>query len=219
MQNDIQTATNHLATLWYYGLRALVIVATLYFLVHGNWLNALSSAFILLLMLTPAFLRKKYDVYIPFELELAISSFVYVTLFLGSLNNYYERFAWWDALLHLQSGILLGTVGYVLIYILNETQTGRLTLSPFFVSFFAACFSIAMGVIWELYEFAVDNAFGFNMQRNGLQDTMHDLILNTTGAIVIALIGYIWTRWRLRVPFTPRRLAGSRYDRGEKKTA
>jgi hypothetical protein len=215
----MKTTANHLATFWYYSLRVLVVLAVFFFLWHRNWVDAVSAALILVLMLAPAFLRKKYDLFIPFELEFAISSFVYVTLFLGSLRDYYERISWWDTLLHFQSGVLLGMVGFVLIYILNQSHTGKLALSPFFISFFAASFSMAVGVVWEIYEYAIDTFLGFNMQRNGLPDTMHDLIFNTVGALAVAVAGLLWSRWRMRVPFTPRRLAGSPYDRSTGKAA
>lgn len=205
-------AANRLAGVLYYGMRLFVTIATGVFLFNGNWTDAASAALILLLMFMPAILKKRYKLYIPFELEAAIVVFVFLTLFLGSLRDFYERVSWWDMLLHFQSGILLGVAGFVLIYTLNERKNERLALSPFFVSFFAACFSMAMGVIWEVYEFAADSFFGFNMQRSGLPDTMQDLIVNTAGAIVVAVAAYIWMRARLRVPFTPRRLAGSKYD-------
>lgn len=203
----------------YYGMRVIVVAAIFLFLWYRDWVDAVSAALILFLMFVPSILREKYDLYLPFELELAIVMFIFVALFLGSLRNFYERVPWWDALLHFQSGILLGVVGFVLIYLLNESRAGQLTLSPFFVSFFAACFSIATGVIWEIYEFTADAVFGFTMQRSGLPDTMKDLILNTVGAIAVAAVAYAWVRIRQRVPFTPRRLAGSRYDRSKKEAS
>lgn len=205
-------AANRLAGTLYYGMRLFVTIAIGVFLLYGSWADAASAALILLLMFMPAILKKRYKLYIPFELEAAIVVFVFLTLFLGSLRDFYERVPWWDTLLHFQSGILLGIAGFVLIYTLNERKNERLALSPFFVSFFAACFSMAMGVIWEVYEFAVDSFFGFNMQRTGLPDTMQDLIVNTAGAVVVAVVAYAWMHVRHRVPFTPRRLAGSKYD-------
>jgi hypothetical protein len=206
----------HIANFWYYGMRTIVAFAIAFFVWHQDWVAAVSAAFILILMITPAFLRRWCDFYLPFELEVAITSFIFVTLFLGSLNDFYEKWPWWDTALHFQSGVLLATVGFVLIYVLNEGKVGKIALTPFFIAFFAACFSIATGVVWEIYEFAVDSIFGFNMQRTGLPDTMKDLILNTVGALIVGVVGYVWMKWRMKVPFTPKRLAGSRYDRSKK---
>lgn len=199
-------------TLLYYGLRTLVGFASVLFAVTGRWTDAISAGLILILMLVPSVLRRRYRLVMPFELEFGIAIFVFLTLFLGSLNDFYERYAWWDTLLHFQSGILLGIIGFVLIYLLNRGGVGKLGLSPFFLAFFATCFSMAVGVVWEIYEYAADSFFGFNMQRTGLDDTMSDLIVNTVGALIVAVVAYAWVRVRQRIPFTPKRLAGSWYD-------
>jgi uncharacterized membrane protein YjdF len=201
-----------LGTILYYGLRTLVGMAAALFALNGRWVDAISAAFILLLMLVPSLLRRRYRLSLPFELEFAIAIFVFLTLFLGSLNDFYERYAWWDTLLHFQSGILLGMLGFVLIYLVNRAGMGKIVLSPFFLAFFAACFSMAVSVVWEIYEYAADSLFGFSMQRTGLDDTMGDLIVNTVGALAVAIIAYLWIHMRQRIPFTSKRLAGSWYD-------
>ena len=71
-----------------------------------------------------------------------------------------------------------------------------------FVSLFAFCFAITMGVVWEIYEFSFDGLLGLNMQkfrlesgealigRAALADTMEDLIVDAAGALVMAIIGF-----------------------------
>lgn len=201
-----------LGTVLYYVLRTLVGIAAILFALNGDFVDAFSAGFILVLMLVPSFLRHRYRIFLPFELEFGIAIFVFLTLFLGSLSDFYERFAWWDTLLHFQSGMLLGIIGFVLIYLLNRGGVGKLALSPFFLSFFALSFSMAVGVVWEIYEYAADSLFGFNMQRTGLDDTMADLIVNTVGALVVSIVAYLWIQVRQRIPFTTKRLAGSWYD-------
>lgn len=65
---------------------------------------------------------------------------------------------------------------------------------------------MAVGVVWEIFEFAVDEFWGYNMQkaRNleevygyfdtglGLIDTMKDFIVNTIGALIVSIIGYYY---------------------------
>lgn len=202
-----------LGNLLYYGMRVLVILAIALFALAGDFLDAVMAGLILVLMLIPRFLSRQYRFHLPFELELFVVSFTFLTLFLGSLNNFYERFSWWDNLLHFQSGILLGFIGFILVYFLNEGTPRKLALSPFFIAFFSVCFSMAMSVVWEVYEFTMDSAFGFNMQRSGLVDTMADLIVNSIGAIIVGVAAFVWIQVRRRIPFTPKRLAGSWYDR------
>jgi len=195
---------NRLALYTHFGLRLLVGISIATFILSRNWESAINATFILILMLTPSFLKKKYSIYLPLELDLAIVGFIFLSLYLGSLGDFYEKFPWWDVVLHFQSGLLLGVIGFVMIYVLNERKSERLVMSPGFVSLFAVCFSLALSVLWEIYEYAVDSWFGFNMQETGLPDTMGDFIINGISAVIIALIGYVWMRRRQKIPFTPK---------------
>jgi LPXTG-motif cell wall-anchored protein len=124
------------------------------------------------------------------------------------LHDYYEKFALWDGILHFQSGILLGIVGFVLVYTLNEQSTKKIYLSPGFISFFAVTFSLAASVVWEIYEYLFDILLGYNMQESGLPDTMGDMIVNAIGALIVGLLGYLWMRKRKKLPFTPSDISG-----------
>ena len=64
------------------------------------------------------------------------------------------------------------------------------------VAFFAFCFAVAMGATWEVFEFVMDQLFGFNMQKSGLMDTMSDLIVDVFGALIGSLAGYAYLKGR-----------------------
>jgi hypothetical protein len=63
-----------------------------------------------------------------------------------------------------------------------------------FVALFAFMLAVGLGALWEIFEFCMDSLFGLNMQKSGLMDTMWDLIVDTAGALVIALLGYGYLR-------------------------
>lgn len=184
-------------------MRVVIIIAFFAFLIEGDWSNAVMTGVIFLIMITPQILKTKYDIYIPFEFDFSVTLFVYLTLFLGSLQGFYLRYSWWDGLLHFQSGILLGFIGFLLVYILNERKTAKLIMSPGFVAFFSFCFSMALAGLWEIYEFAADSWFALNMQESGLPDTMSDIIVNAVGALIVSTIGYLWMRRTNKLPFSP----------------
>lgn len=184
-------------------LRMVVGLSVIVFIYYGDYVSAVSAAGILFLMLLPGVLRARLDISIPFTLELAVVVFIFASLFLGSLRDYYERYPLWDTILHFQSGLLLGLLAYIAIYALNAGSKKDLHLSPVFVSVFAVCFSSAVSVLWEIYEYGADTFFGYNMQRDGVVDTMHDLILNLVGALIIAIGGYIWMKKSRQLPLTP----------------
>src|SRR5699024_4482491 len=119
------------------------------------------------LTLVPALVGRRFGVYIPPEFELLAILFIFASLFLGEVRGYYTRFWWWDALLHVSSGFLLGIVGFLLVYALNQKQLGNLGLRPSFVALFAFTFSLSLGALWEIFEFGMDQIFGLNMQKSG----------------------------------------------------
>jgi hypothetical protein len=180
----------------------VVLLVLLLFIYRREWELILSTSFILILMFTPSLLKRHFEVYIPFIVRLWIVSFIFFTLFLGEIGRLYANIPLWDKFLHFESGFLISTSGYILIYTLNNHKEGMLLLSPFFITLFAISFSLALGVIWEVIEFAIDVFFGTTWQDNNT-DTMIDLIADGTGALIIGLIGFIWMNKHKRLPLTP----------------
>jgi len=165
-----------------------------------QWATALITLAIITLMFLPTALGDRLNVDIPKEFETLALLFVFAALFLGEVRGYYQRFWWWDVVLHTTSGLLLGILGFLLVYILNETDRIDLKMRPLFVAFFALVFAVAMGALWEIFEFAMDQIFGTNMQKpmlgdpSGLTDTMWDLIVDTIGALLTSVLGW----WHMR---------------------
>lgn len=157
---------------------------------QGRWLAAIATSGIIVVTFLPLILGRRFTVQIPPEFEVLAVVFIYASLFLGEVRGYYVRFWWWDAILHAGSGFLLGILGFLLVYVLNERDDVDLHMQPRFVALFAFMFAVGMGAIWEIFEFAMDQLFGLNMQKSGLIDTMWDLIIDTGGAILISLIGW-----------------------------
>ncbi len=175
-------------------LQATLIVGVILFCFQQRWMTAIVTAAIIVVTLLPLIFGKRFDVHIPPEFELLAVIFVYASLFLGEVHGYYVRYWWWDAVLHTGSGFLLGVLGFLLVYILNERPDVDLHMRPRFVALFAFMFAVGMGALWEIFEFAMDQSFGMNMQKSGLVDTMWDLIVDSVGAAVIAFLGFVYLR-------------------------
>ncbi len=173
-------------------LQGTLLVGAILFLFQQRWLASTVTAAIILVTLLPLVLGRRFDVRIPPEFEFLTVIFVYASLFLGEVHGYYIRYWWWDAVLHTGSGFLLGVLGFLLVYVLNERPDVDMHMRPRFVALFAFMFAVGMGALWEIFEFAMDQLFGMNMQKSGLVDTMWDLIVDTVGAAVIALVGWAY---------------------------
>lgn len=122
--------------------------------------------------------------------------FLFLTQCLGEACNFYNIFSWWDIFLHTMAGVLFYEVGKELIIKLNTKGTNLIV-----IVLFAFCFSLAIGLLWEIIEFSDDTFFGKNTQkarglcgRNALFDTMSDLIVLTIGAFLTGCSNYILTK-------------------------
>ena len=134
--------------------------------------------------------------------------FLYCAIYLGEVKNFYYTIPYWDTILHTCSGAMLGALGFSFVSLLNRQQQIPVQLTPVFVSLFAFCFAITLGVFWEIYEFTFDGILGLNMQkfaletgellvgRSALLDTMKDLIVDSIGAFVMSVIGYISIKYK-----------------------
>lgn len=177
-------------------LQAVMVVELVLLLSQGMWVNAAWLLAIMAVTGATTVLGDQLPVRIPAEYELLAILFVFGALFLGEFRSYYERFWWWDIALHTTSGLLLGILGFLLVYVLNENKRIDLDMRPGFVALFAFVFAVAAGTFWEIFEFAVDQFFGTTMQKpmlgdpSGLTDTMWDLIVDTLGALVISVFAW-----------------------------
>lgn len=203
---DPEEYKNNVTIFLYHGVRVITFLAFIIFLIDADWVNAFYTAIIFLLIIAPSTLQQRYNLYLPFELDLAIGVFVFLTVFLGGVQGYYTKLPHWDSMLHFQSGFLLGLLGFVIVYILNKQTKKKINLTPGFISFFSVCFSLALAAVWEIFEFIVDSTLGTNWQESGIPDTMGDLIVNGIGSLIVAVLAYFWMRRRLRLPFTSQRI-------------
>jgi len=142
------------------------------------------------LSIFPVVLVRYAGLVMPRAFIAALVLFVFATLFLGEVLDFYNRFWWWDVALHGTSALGFGIIGFIAVFMMF--QGDRFAAPHGAVCFFAMCFAVFIGAVWEIFEFAMDLSFGLNMQKSGLPDTMGDLIVNVIGAAVAAAAGYLY---------------------------
>lgn len=185
---------------------ALMVVDFVVVVSERQWLSAFLILTIALLILLVTVFSDRLVVQIPAEFQVLALVFVFSALFLGEVRRFYDRIWWWDIALHSTSGLLMGILGFLLVYVLNESKSIALTMTPRFVAFFAFIFAVAVGALWEIFEFSMDSIFGARMQKamfddpSGLTDTMWDMIVNTVAAAGISILGW-WYMKRERQSF------------------
>lgn len=166
--------------------------------------NTATCLMILFFTYIPLFLQRRTELALPYALQAAIIAFIFLSVFLGEVVRFYDKFHWWDFMLHVVSGVVLGLVGFYMLCSLNSTDNAVFQMSRFNICVFVFSFALALGVLWEVFEFAGDSTLGMNMQKSvyvtdmlsieayvnkwgrlmdpGLVDTMKDLMADMIGA-------------------------------------
>jgi uncharacterized membrane protein YjdF len=186
-------------------IRITLIIATVLAIYERNWMVLFVIIITFFLTFLPIMFEKKYKIDLPAEFEIIIILFIYAGIFLGGPRNFYNIFWWWDSLLHFFSGVALGFAGFLILYVFYKRR--KLNVSPRTIAIFAFCFALALGVIWEIFEFNIDIFLGYNMQEAryfgtlglcdtwlGVKDTMIDLILDAIGALIASISGYFYLK-------------------------
>jgi uncharacterized membrane protein YjdF len=187
-------------------LLVVMVVEWILLLFDQRWLSAFLASLIIATLLSPLIFRHNMEMEIPAELHLVAVVFIFASLYLGEIQSFYHRFWWWDIALHTSAGLLMGIVGFFLVYLLNESKRVELHMTPIFISLFACLFAVAIGTFWEIFEFSMDQLVGTTMQKpmmgdpSGLTDTMWDMIVNAIGALIISSMGW-WYMKRKRTFF------------------
>jgi hypothetical protein len=186
-------------------IRIILIVAASLAIYEKNIMVIFVILITFILTFLPDLIERKYKIDLPAEIEVIIVLFIFAAIFLGGPWDFYYKIWWWDSLLHFFSGIALGLAGFLILYVFYKK--GKFKASPKTIMLFAFCFALSLGALWEIFEFSVDATLEYNMQkaRNleteescntwlGVRDTMIDLILDATGALIASILGYFYLK-------------------------
>lgn len=157
-----------------------------------HWSAVMISSGTLFLTWLPIAYADRFDIKIPTRFAAAVVVFIFATIFLGEINDFYEKYWWWDIVLHTGSAVAFGLFGFIFIFMLFEGD--RWAAPPIAIAFLSFCVAMSIGAVWEIFEFAMDQIFGMNMQKSGLVDTMWDLIVDALGALFSAVTGFFYLK-------------------------
>jgi hypothetical protein len=184
--------TEKIGLVFSFMIRILILLAIGGAAISRDWMTLFVSSLAFILTFAPWIITRNYKIYFPAEFEIAALLFIYISVLLGGAQNYYTKIWWWDILTHGTSAIALGFAGFLLLYMFYEQN--KLKAKPLTIAIFSFCFALAVGALWEIFEFSMDSLFGFNMQKTGLSDTMWDLIVDAGGALFTSAIGFIYLK-------------------------
>lgn len=174
----------------------------IFFLNYSYIVIALS---LLILMWFERYLKIK----IPTSFSIFFVIFVIFALVLWERYDFYHRYDWWDSMLHFSYGVAFSVIWFLIIgYIYHKKWYND---DIFLMVAFSFAVAVGWGSIWEIFEYSVDEFLNFDMQkardlcsvwveycdtRLWVQDTMSDIILETTSALITNIYIYLYLRWQ-----------------------
>ena len=165
----------------YMTLRALVILVMILQILNRNFENVFLCALTLVLLVMPSLIQINLKIELPTALEIIMLLFIFAAEILGEIQAYYEKIPMWDTVLHTLNGFLMAAIGFALVDILNRNKKISFQLSPAFLAIVAFCFSMTIGVIWEFFEFGMDQIFHLDMQKDTIVNTIYSVMLDPAG--------------------------------------
>ena len=172
----------------YFILRLSVVLMLVAQFFNQNYENMLLCVLTLVLFMLPSMFERRLHIDLPDTLEVIILLFIYAAEILGEIQSYYTSYPGWDTMLHTMNGFLCAAIGFALVDILNREEKVSLHLSPFFMAVTAFCFSMTIGVLWEFFEFSMDQFLLFDMQKDTVVNTISTVNLDPshgTAAVIV----------------------------------
>lgn len=186
-------------------MRATLVLAAIIWIYEQNWI----TVFVTLLALSLTYfyiIFAKYKIVIPKEFQVIIIFFIFTSLLLGEVYNFYEKIFWWDTILHTFAWIAMWFIGFLMMYMLYKAW--KLIAPKIIIAIFAFSFAMMLWVVWEIFEFWVDEFTNANMQkakdleiaywyfdtRLGVKDTMYDLMIDAFWWLIASITWYIYLK-------------------------
>lgn len=163
----------------YSALRLLVILALVRAIFLENYEHAALCILSLVLFLVPAFVEKQFRIELPTALECIVLLFIFAAAILGEIRSYYVRVPGWDTMLHTVNGFLCAAIGFALVDLMNRNSS-KINLSPLYLTIVAFCFSMTVGVLWEFGEYAMDELFLLDTQKDFVVTEFSSVSLDPT---------------------------------------
>ncbi|SDM99373.1 hypothetical protein SAMN04487949_3100 [Halogranum gelatinilyticum] len=185
-------------------------------LLVGLWTRnvavVVNAALSLAVTVLPAVLERDWD--IPLDAGLTLWLTTAVLLHAIGMLGLYSSVPWWDHLTHTLSATVVAAVGYTTARAIDE-HSDAVYFPPRFLFVYVLLFTLALGVFWEVLEFAVhglSDVVGIDavLVQYSLEDTLVDLVFDAVGAVLVSLFGT--TTLRSAVDTLTARLAGSSTD-------
>ncbi len=178
-----------------YLFQVLIALSGIYAYVTGQIGEAFTATFMFALSIVPYAVAARESIRFPWFVYFLISLALWFHV-AGYVQGFYvDLYPYYDKVAHLVSGITIALLGFLGVVYLDRHW--RMRLTPLFIAGFTIIFGLALGAVWEMYEFLVDMFFWGSLagpMQNSLADTMLDMIFVLVGSLIVAMVALSYFR-------------------------
>lgn len=148
--------------------------------------DTLISLSLIIIVLMPNILRK-WGIKIKPIIELIFLLFIFFAQTLGSVLDFYQKYYFYDKVVHFSSGLVTSFLGIYILVILNIYNKKNFLFNFVMIIFT----SMAIAGFWEIFEFTCNSIFGGDAQKvmlTGVNDTMTDIIVALLGSLLVSVL-------------------------------
>ncbi len=184
-----------------WGMKIIMVVIFGLEIFAANYLTAIAAFLAFLISLMPMFWDRNFKFHAPWQIDFSITLALFLHIFGVFYDLYHSnQWWWWDNMTHFLGTAVIAILAFYLIFILDYTEKINLTATMMAMATWLA--ALAIGALWEIAEYYIDQWLGTNLVQ-GITDTIHDLLFDILGAVVVATIGASYVRhWRIKKNLT-----------------
>ena len=169
-------------------MEAMLVITGIWNIWKQDWLWVFACFFGFFLAMLPVIMKRNLQFSIHWFIEFLLVFAISLHIFGGALNLYAIPF--YDKVAHFLASIIVAFFALIIVYTLDMFSP-RVHMDLPMLAFFIIIFTIAMGTVWEIAEFASDQFLsgGEPVAQVSLHDTMTDLIVDSAAGIIMGVLG------------------------------
>lgn len=175
-------------------LEIIIIITAITSVAANDWKIFKLSLITIVLLILPFLIThasNKKKLLLPPGFQLISLTFFFLALYFGEINDFYMKYLWWDLMLHVAFGCYMVIISlYLMKGTIKKEKDASQKRFVMFTAIFAFSISIALGTVWELFEFAGDYFLKMGMVKGGLEDTSSDLSVKMLASFITSAIYY-----------------------------
>ena len=174
------------------------IYLNIIYIKNNNLTRLLISLSIIPLMILPYLLNKFLKYKLTDSTITIYLLFIFASILLGSLFNFYDKIPIYDKIMHFTTGFLSSMLALIILINFNKYDDNNIRFNLIFMG----AITCTTALLWEIFEYVSDFIFSGNAQRvleTGIHDTMQDMIAALLAFVIFGLLYWIEKRMNLKL--------------------